>query len=98
MLAAELPLGCRVRLGDRRKQPATIVKHDTECSISLYRADGANDRLSCGSVSTRHDPGDQEAALSVEATALACSRKANFWTFPVDVLGIGANTNFSGTL
>ena len=30
--------------------------------------------------------------------SLACSRKRNFWIFPVDVLGIGMKTNLPGTL
>jgi hypothetical protein len=34
----------------------------------------------------------------VQANALACSRKANFWILPVDVRGIPVNTNRPGTL
>ncbi|SDE02480.1 hypothetical protein SAMN04488239_1136 [Ruegeria marina] len=33
-----------------------------------------------------------------EAISRACSRRVNFWIFPVEVLGIAVNTNLPGTL
>ncbi len=32
------------------------------------------------------------------AQFLACSRRTNFWIFPVDVLGMGVKMNLPGTL
>ncbi len=41
---------------------------------------------------------DADIDTSPDAITFACSRRTNFWIFPVDVLGMGMKTILLGTL